>query len=129
MELELWTTRLAICRLGSHEVVPAWVAAATDGLVSITRTPDELSIVVAEEVVAAEVRSEGGWRALSVAGPLAFSLTGVLASLATPLAAAGVPIFVVSTFDTDWLLLRDEHLVTGIPALEDAGHTVRTGDR
>lgn len=124
MELELWTARLAICRLGPDEAVPGWAMAAMGGLSSITRTRDELSIVVAEQVVPAGVRSEGGWRALSVVGPLSFSLTGVLVSLATPLAAAEVPIFVVSTFDTDWLLLRDEDLATGIPALEAAGHTL-----
>ncbi len=126
MELELSTTRSAICRLGADEPVPEWAALVTSGLVSITRTPDELSIVVAEDAVPSEVRSEGGWRALSVLGPLPFSLTGVLASLATPLAAAEVPIFVVSTFDTDWLLLREEHLAAGVAALEEAGHTVRT---
>lgn len=122
MELELWPTRLAVCRLGPNDPVPAW-ALAGGGLTSVTRTPDELSIVVAEELVPVGVRSEGPWRALSVAGPLAFSMTGVLASLATPLAAAEVPIFVLSTFDTDWLLLRDEHLQAGVRALEAVGHT------
>lgn len=125
MELELSTTRLAICRLGADEAVPGWTAVAAGGLVSVTRTPEELSIVVPEEVVPTGVRSEGGWRALSVLGPLSFSLTGVLASLATPLATAGVPIFVISTFDTDWLLLRDDQLAAGIAVLEEAGHAVR----
>lgn len=123
MELELWTTRLAVCRLGPNEAVPDW-AMSGGGLASVTRTPDELSIVVAEAFVPTGVRSEGRWRALKVAGPLAFSLTGVLASLATPLATAEVPIFVLSTFDTDWLLLREEHLPAGVAALEGAGHTV-----
>ena len=126
MELESWTTRLAICRLGADEAGPAWGGEATAGLLSITRTRDELSIVVTEAIVPIGIRFEGGWRALSVVGPLPFSLTGVLASLATPLAEAGVPIFVISTFDTDWLLLRDEYLAAGTAALEDAGHTVRS---
>ncbi|MFO7776725.1 MAG: ACT domain-containing protein [Nitriliruptoraceae bacterium] len=129
MELELSMTRSAICRLGPDDAIPGWAEVGTGELLSVTRTPAELSIVVAEELVPTDVRSEGGWRALSVVGPLPFSLTGVLASLAAPLAAAEVPIFVVSTFDTDWLLLRDEHLAAGIAALEDAGHPVRTADR
>jgi uncharacterized protein len=125
VELELWAARLAVCRLGSDEPVPDWVSSATSGLLSVTRTPDELSVVVDEAAVPAGVRAEGGWRALSVVGQLSFSLTGVIASLAAPLAAAGVPIFVMSTFDTDWLLLRDEHLGAGVAALESAGHPVR----
>jgi uncharacterized protein len=125
VELELWAPRLAICRLGSEAAVPAWVAEAASWLLSITRTPDEVSVVIAEDVVPPGVRMEGGWRALSVAGPLPFSMTGVLASLATPLAMAEVPIFVLSTFDTDWLLLRDAQLAAGIAALEEAGHSVR----
>ena len=125
MELELWAPRLAICRLGSAQAVPTWVAEAASWLLSVTRTPEELSVVVDETAVPAGVRAEGGWRALSVVGPLSFSLTGVLASLAAPLAAAGVPVFVLSTFDTDWLLLREEHLAFAITALEEADHTVR----
>lgn len=123
MELELWPTRLAICRLGSDDAVPAW-ALAGEGLASVTRTPDELSVVVAASCVPAGIRSEVGWRALAVVGPLAFEMTGVLASLAGPLATADVPVFVLSTFDTDWLLLREEHLAAGVAALEAAGHTV-----
>jgi uncharacterized protein len=125
VELELWAPRLAVCRLGSDEPVPEWASRATNGLLSVTRTPDELSVVVAETAVPPGVRTDGGWRALSVVGPLSFSLTGVLASLAAPLATAGVPIFVLSTFDTDWLLVREEHLGAGITTLESAGHTVR----
>jgi uncharacterized protein len=126
VELEMWAPRLAICRLGSDEAVPVWLAEATGRPVSITRTPDELSVVVPEEVVPTGVRAEAGWRAWSVVGPLPFSMTGVLASLAVPLATAEVPIFVVSTFDTDWLLLRDEHLPAAVAALEQAGHSVRS---
>lgn len=125
MELELWSPRLTICRLGPEAVVPDWAVAATAAFVSITRTHDELSLVVPEEVVPAGVRAEGGWRALSVVGPLAFSLTGVLASLAVPLAEAAVPVFVLSTFDTDWLLVPEERVTAAVVALETAGHRVR----
>ena len=70
----------------------------------------------------AGIHHEGGWRVLAVRGPLAFELTGVLASLASPLAAAGVSIFALSTFDTDYLLVPGDRLETALAALEAAGH-------
>lgn len=72
------------------------------------------------------VRKQGGWRCLEVGGPLPFELTGVLASLASPLAAAGVPIFAVSTFDTDYLLVPGEKLEAALAALGAAGHRLRS---
>ena len=75
-----------------------------------------------EEAVPAGVRAQCGWRCLRVRGPLAFELTGVLASLAAPLAAAGVPIFALSTFDTDYLLVPGERLDEALAALGAAGH-------
>ena len=82
-------------------------------------------MVCPEARVAPGVRREGGWRCLRVRGPLAFSETGVLASLASPLAAAGVPIFVLSTFDTDYLLIPGDRLETALRALATAGHRLR----
>lgn len=114
--------RLAICRLEAGAPLPAW---ATRGdLWSITRTPDELSLVVPEAEAPAEVRAERGWRALAVEGPLDMALTGVLAGLAGPLAEAGIPLFAISTFDTDILLVRERHLPQAVAALERAGHRV-----
>jgi len=124
MELDLHRGKLAVCRLVPDAPTPDWVDGAEGPLSSVTRTPAELSIVVAEGAVPDHVRAEAGWRALSVRGPLAFSLTGVLSSLAVPLAAAGVPIFALSTFDTDWLLVGGDRLRDAITALEEAGHRV-----
>jgi hypothetical protein len=112
---------LAICRLGAGEAVPAW---ARGTFLSVTRTPDELSVVCDQGAVPEGVRAERGWRALLVEGRLDFALTGVLASLTGPLAAAGIPLFAVSTFDTDWLLVRDSQLEAAGEALRAAGHTV-----
>jgi uncharacterized protein len=92
LELDLHDELLAVCRLGTDEPTPVWVEAASGPLVSITRTRDEVSVVVAEEHVPPAVRAQTGWRALSVRGPLAFSMVGVLAALAVPLAEAQVPI-------------------------------------
>lgn len=114
--------RLAICQLDPGARFPAW---ATQGAFwSITRTAGELSIVCAEESVPPGVTCQPGWRGLQVAGPLDFSLTGVLASLAAPLAEAGVSIFAISTYDTDFLLVREEQLEVAVDVLRRAGHTV-----
>ena len=124
LTLELLPETYAICRLGPEQAaVPAW--AAGSAFLSLTRTRSELSMVCVQAAVPEGVRCERGWRCLGVRGVLDFSLTGMLASLATPLAAAGVSIFAVSTFDTDYLLLREADLATGVEALERAGHRVR----
>jgi len=100
----------------------------TTGLLSVTRTPDEISIVCAEVGAPAGAQIEHGWRALVVAGPLDFALTGVLASFAGPLAEAGVSIFALSTFETDYVLVRADALADAVAALRQAGHTVLDPD-
>jgi hypothetical protein len=114
--------RYAVVRLDPDAEVPAWAAAGP--LSSVTRTASELSIVCREDVVPAGSSAERGWRVLEVAGPLDFTLTGVLASLATPLAAAEITLFALSTFETDFLLVRESDLGQACDALRAAGHTV-----
>ena len=97
-----------VCRLAADAPVPAWAAGGP--FVSITRTATELSVVCRQEAVPEGVRCERGWRCLRVAGTLDFSLVGVLASLLNPLAEAGISVFVVSTFDTDYLLVKEDNL-------------------
>lgn len=123
--LTLLPGRLAICRLPAGASVPEWAPAAGP-LVSITRTADELSVVCDEAGVPAEVAAERGWRALRVAGPLDFALTGVLAALAVPLAEAGVSIFALSTYDTDYVLVREADVERAVAALAHAGHDLVT---
>jgi uncharacterized protein len=89
---------------------------------SITRTADELSVVCAEDAVPADIRAERGFLCLAVTGPLDFAATGILASLAAPLAEAGISIFVLSTFDTDLLLIRQALLPQAVAVLRAAGH-------
>jgi len=93
-------------------------------LSSITRTPAELSIVCDASSVPAGVKAEGPFRAVVVRGPLDFSLTGVLASLAGPLASAGISIFAVATFDTDYILVRAHEIDRAMGVLRDAGHAL-----
>ena len=124
MELDLHATPLAVCRLASDDAVPRWATRASRPLVAITRTDRELSIVLPQVDVPSGVPAELDWRALAVRGPLPFHLVGVLASLTAPLAEAGVPIFAISTHDTDWLLVPRDRVSEACAALETAGHRV-----
>jgi hypothetical protein len=112
----------AVCRLAPNFPIPPWAAAGP--FVSITRTARELSIVCPERDVPPGVTSERGWRCLRVAGPLEFSLVGVLAAMVDPLADADIPVFAVSTFDTDYLLTRTADFRRAIETLRAAGHTI-----
>ncbi|HYR08029.1 MAG TPA: ACT domain-containing protein [Longimicrobium sp.] len=122
LALSLLPETLAVCRLAPDAEVPAW--AWTGEPASVTRTRDELSIVCRMDAVPQGVRNEEGWRCLKVDGPLDFALTGILAALTVPLAAAGIPLFAVSTFDTDYLLVKAESLDRAIEVLRGAGHRV-----
>ena len=123
LTLTVLPERFAICRLDAKAPLPSW---ATDGdFVSITRTPEELSIVCAERNVPAGIKSATGWRALKCEGPLDFSLTGIVVSLAKPLADASVAIFPIATQDTDYVLVREPQLELAIQALTSYGHAVR----
>jgi uncharacterized protein len=115
--------RLAVCRMAADAPIPVWV----DGLefYSATRTADELSIVCPENRIdrsSAEIKVESGWVALKLEGPFPFSMTGVLASFLRPLAEAQIPIFAVSTFYTDYVLVKEENLQRAAAALRAAGH-------
>lgn len=111
--------RMAVCRLDPYSEVPGWATGAA--LFSVTRTPDELSVVCPEENVPAGVRSEAGWRVLALEGPFEFSAVGVLASVASPLAEAGVSIFALSTYDTDYVLVKEEGIDIATSALRERG--------
>lgn len=99
-------------------------APASGGFWSLTRTPEETSIVCAVADVPPDAHSEGPFRLLGVDGPLPFEATGILAALAAPLAAAGVPILALATHDTDYLLVPERRLEDAAAALRGAGHEV-----
>ena len=121
--LRVLDQQLAIVRLPADAEVPTWVQ-VSEGFRSITRTADELSIVCSNEAVPEDVTDERGWRGLVVEGTLDLNQVGVLAELAAPLAAASIPIFVLSTYETDYVLVPDEAVGTATEALEKAGHSV-----
>jgi len=118
-----------VCRLASDARIPAW--ALEGGFFSVVRTPDELSIVYMEacpddarpeDRMSPAATVEPGWVALQLEGPFPFSMTGVLASFLEPLAETQIPIFAISTFDTDYVLIKRENLDQAVSALAAAGH-------
>ena len=109
--------RLAVARLAPGDGVPGWLD-WSDTPVSATRTGEELSILCREDRVPESVKAERGWRAFKVEGPLEFSLFGILARIAVPLAQARVSIFAISTYDTDYVLVRDDDLRRAVEALK-----------
>ena len=125
MKLLLQEDRFAICQLPAEAAIPRWAAQAP-GLVATTRSREELSIVCREDVVPLEVRQERNWCAFKVEGPLDFGLTGILASIAGPLAKVGISIFALSTYHTDYVLVKEDKLDAATKALEGAGHTIAT---
>ena len=112
----------AICRLDKNSPVREW--AFVGDFYSMTRTFDELSIVCPQVNVPEGITCDKGWRCLKVEGSLGFSLTGVIASLATTLAHASISLFGVSTYDTDYLMVREKDLKRAVLVLSQAGHEV-----
>lgn len=106
LQLRELAGRFAVARLEPNAPIPDWASAPAAPLLSITRTADELSIVAPDGVVPDEVKAERDFIAFVVVGPLDFSLTGILARLTAALAKASIPVFAISTFDTDYLLVR-----------------------
>ncbi|MCL4562402.1 MAG: ACT domain-containing protein [Chloroflexi bacterium] len=121
LHLSILPQTFAVCRLPSDDPIPDWTSIGP--FTSITRTSDELSIVCMEDTVPShEVKVERGWRLLKIAGPLDFGLVGVLASLLSPLADAGIAVFTLSTYDTDYVLVKQNDLPIALEALRRAGH-------
>jgi hypothetical protein len=116
----------AIVRLTPDAPVPEW---ATRGdFTSITRTTDELSIVCPADKLPAKANSPEHWICLKVEGPFPFSLTGVLLSFIEPLSDKGIPIFAISTYDTDYVLVQEEFAGATQQALAAVGHELISSD-
>lgn len=107
LKLSILSNTLAICQLEPGSEIPSWVHASS--FFSINRTPEELSIVCDQALVPPVVKRQENWRAFKVEGPLDFSLTGIVASISKVLADSRIPIFVISTYDTDYILVQMTH--------------------
>lgn len=122
LPLRVFASRLAVCRLPAGADLPDWATAGE--LLALIRTPDELTVVCNEARVPASVRAERGWRCLRVEAVLDFSMVGVLARISQVLAEAGISIFVLSTFDTDYILVQESRLEPACQALERVGYAI-----
>ena len=126
LELDVLPGVFAVCRLDPAAQLPSVSSSSQPAdFWSVTRSVDELSVICAEDAIPAGAVAERGWRALRVAGPLDFALTGVAAALTAPLAAADVSVLPIATFDTDYLFVRAASLPRALEALAAAGHVVR----
>ncbi len=124
LALEWVPGAFAICRLPAAADVPGWAAAGSgQSLVNITRTDHELAILVPQEVVPEGVKAQRGWVAMRVAGKLDMLSIGVLARLTGALADAEVPVFTISTFDTDILLVKPPDVGRALEALAAVADT------
>ncbi|GAA5946968.1 hypothetical protein JCM3775_005060 [Rhodotorula graminis] len=135
LELSFLPTQLSVIQLAPSRAIPpklveAVTSAGPDDFVSITRCPDEISVILATTLLdelypptAKEqpVESLGPWVAVKVKGPMDLSLTGILHELSRPLKTASVPIFASSTWNTDYVLIEERHKGAGRAALEEAG--------
>jgi hypothetical protein len=125
MKLLVLDGEFAVAKLPATDPVPAW--AGYGPFASVTRTDEGLSVVCAAGGMPPDVKAERGWRCLRVAGRLDFSLTGVLAAIAGPLAAAEISMFAISTYDTDYILVREATLTSAVECLRESGHDVDQG--
>lgn len=119
LRLAILPQRLAVCRLTADAEAPDWVRGA---FTSVTRTSEELSVICDDQAVPDGVKAERGWRAIKVEGPIPFEMTGVAAALVAPLAEARISVFLLATFDTDYLLLKEDVFARSLEILRAAGH-------
>lgn len=122
LELDLSPERFALVKLLPDEDIPWWVESSA--FFSVTRTTSELSIVCDEKAIPRSDQTHAGLRCLAVRGPLDLSEVGVIASLSRPLAEAGISIFSISSFDTDYIFVPQGAVGRAVEALEAAGHVV-----
>ena len=127
--LEVLNDRLAICRSDKDEPLPTWAKAPAGEFFSVTRTRDELSIIIANARAPREAKCERDWRLLMVKGPLPFNLVGIIAGLSVTLADAGVSIFALSTYDTDYIMVKQTDLERALATLRRAGYPVSQPER
>lgn len=120
--IQVLSGEFAIARLPADAAVPAWADAKAFS--AVTRTADELSVLCPAAQVPTDVKHEGGWRILKLRGPFNFTETGILSSVLDPLAFSRISILALSTFDTDYVLVKGTELEAAIRTLRNADHTI-----
>lgn len=124
LTIALLEEKFGICRLANTETIPNWATAG--GFFSITKTDDELSIVCAEKYIDKETICEKDWRVLKVLGPLDFELVGILARISKILAEQSISIFAISTYDTDYILVKEKDIDEAISCLRSGNYIIKT---
>lgn len=122
MILFLLIGKFAVCRLEKSAPIPDWLKEST--FCSISRTYDELSFVCSQESIPVCIKCDRDWKCFQVEGPIPFNVTGVIASLTGPLMDAKIPVFVFSTYDTDYFMVKEADLKKATAVLETEGHTI-----
>lgn len=122
LTMKLLRESYGVCRLAQGEAIPDW--ATMGDFFSITKTDDELSLVCEMKNIPEDILCEGNWRVLKVEGPLDFALVGILSSISQVLADCSVSIFALSTYDTDYILIKEKDRVTAVNALSGANYKV-----
>ena len=122
LTMKLLKENYGVCRLGQGEAVPAWVM--TSSFYSMTKTEDELSVVCDMALIPDDILCERDWRVLKIEGPLDFALVGILSLISKVLADCSVSIFAVSTYDTDYILVKEKDRELAITSLKEAMYEV-----
>jgi hypothetical protein len=128
MNFTLLSNRYAICKFAEGLPLPEWVYSS--GFYSITRTKDELSVVAVQtDSVSEDIICSRDWRIFKVAGPMDLSLVGIISEISGTLRNKDIPVFVISTFDTDYILVKQKDLDCAISALHEKGHNLAAEER
>ncbi|MCC0658921.1 MULTISPECIES: ACT domain-containing protein [unclassified Clostridioides] len=122
MKLKLFLKEYAVCRLNNNSEIPTWID--TENFYSITKTDDELSIVCSNNNIPSDIKSEKEWRILKILGPLDFSLIGILSKISGLLADNKISIFAISTYDTDYILIKEKDIKNACKILNCNGYEI-----
>jgi hypothetical protein len=122
LQLSLLKDKYGICTLPNTAPIPDW--ALTQSLASITRTEKELTIVCRLEILPSQYQSGLNWRCFKIDGSFDLNQIGVISSISSPLADAGISIYVISTYDTDYFLIKEQNLEKTISVLSNSGHYI-----
>lgn len=122
LTMKLLKGKYGVCRLDKNELIPGW--AQIGDFFSITKTTDELSIVCDEDSIPNNIKCEKDWKILKIEGPLDFSLIGILSSISSILANKGISIFAVSTYDTDYILIKSKDIDKAVNVLIEEKYNI-----
>lgn len=122
LKMKLLKGKYGVCRLDKNETIPIW--AQNSDFYSITKTSEELSVVCIQKQIPEHVKFESDWRIFKIEGPLDFSLIGILSSISSLLAKNKISIFAISTYDTDYILVKDKDVTNAVKVLSKENYEI-----